>query len=94
MTIGFVEVSPRDGLQNEKTLLSVADKLELIDRAVRAGAKRIEVASFVNPKRVPQMAGAEELIAATTSPSSCTLVASARSTPRSLSTSPMVSTPG
>ena len=64
MTIGFVEVSPRDGLQNEKTLLSVADKLELIDRAVRAGAKRIEVASFVNPKRVPQMAGAEELIAA------------------------------
>jgi hydroxymethylglutaryl-CoA lyase len=64
MTLGFVEVSPRDGLQNEATILPLADKLELIDRAVKAGAKRIEVASFVNPARVPQMAGAEELIAA------------------------------
>ncbi len=62
--VTLVEVSPRDGLQNEKALPSVADKVELIVRASRAGAKRIEVASFVNPVRVPQMADAEAVIAA------------------------------
>ena len=62
--IEWVEVSPRDGLQNEKTILSTADKVELIARAVAAGARRIEVASFVNPKLVPQMADAEAVIAA------------------------------
>lgn len=62
--IEWVEVSPRDGLQNEKTILSTADKVELITRAVAAGARRIEVASFVNPKLVPQMADAEAVIAA------------------------------
>ena len=62
-SISFLEVSPRDGLQNEKTLISTADKLELIRRAIAAGAKRIEVTSFVNPKRVPQMADAEEVCA-------------------------------
>lgn len=62
--IEWVEVSPRDGLQNEKTILSSADKVELIARAVAAGARRIEVASFVNPKLVPQMADAEAVIAA------------------------------
>ncbi|PQZ84819.1 MULTISPECIES: hydroxymethylglutaryl-CoA lyase [unclassified Brevundimonas] len=60
----WVEVSPRDGLQNEKTILSTADKVALIERAVAAGARRIEVASFVNPKLVPQMADAEAVIAA------------------------------
>lgn len=62
--IEWVEVSPRDGLQNEKTILSTADKVELIARAVAAGARRIEVVSFVNPKLVPQMADAEAVIAA------------------------------
>lgn len=62
--IELVEVSPRDGLQNEKTIVSTADKVELIARAVAAGARRIEVASFVNPKLVPQMADAEAVIAA------------------------------
>lgn len=62
--IEWVEVSPRDGLQNEKTILSTADKVALIERAVAAGARRIEVASFVNPKLVPQMADAEAVIAA------------------------------
>ncbi len=62
--ITLVEVSPRDGLQNEKTILPTADKVELIARAVAAGAKRIEVASFVHPERVPQMADAEAVIAA------------------------------
>ncbi len=57
--VEIIEVSPRDGIQNEKTLLSTDTKLELIRRATEAGAGRIEVASFVNPKRVPQMADAE-----------------------------------
>ena len=56
-----MEVSPRDGLQNEKSLVSTADKLKLVQRALDAGCKRIEVTSFVHPKRVPQMADADEL---------------------------------
>ena len=62
--VDILEVSPRDGLQNEATILSTADKVELVDRAVRAGARRIEVTSFVNPSRVPQMADADEVMAA------------------------------
>ena len=62
--IEIVEVGPRDGLQNEKTLLEVSQKLEMIARLEAAGARRMEVVSFVNPKRVPQMAGAEEIMAA------------------------------
>lgn len=62
--IEIVEVGPRDGLQNEKTLLDVSQKLEMIHRLEDAGARRMEVVSFVNPKRVPQMAGAEEIMAA------------------------------
>jgi hydroxymethylglutaryl-CoA lyase len=62
-TIGFVEVGPRDGLQNEKMVIATADKLELVHRAIAAGARRIEVTSFVNPRRVPQMADAEEVCA-------------------------------
>ncbi|MEO1686371.1 MAG: hydroxymethylglutaryl-CoA lyase [Pseudomonadota bacterium] len=62
--VEIVEVSPRDGIQNEKTLLSLEDKLTLIRKAAAAGAGRIEVCSFVNPARVPQMAGAEEICAA------------------------------
>ena len=61
--VEIVEVGPRDGLQNEATVLSVEDRIELVDRAVAAGARRIEAVSFVNPKRVPQMAGAEEVMA-------------------------------
>jgi hydroxymethylglutaryl-CoA lyase len=62
-SIEFVEVGPRDGLQNEQVLISTSDKLDLIDHAIAAGARRIEVASFVNPKRVPQMADAESVCA-------------------------------
>ena len=61
--IEFLEVGPRDGLQNEKTLISTEHKLELIRRSIAAGARRIEVTSFVNPKKVPQMADAEEVCA-------------------------------
>ncbi len=60
--VEIVEVGPRDGLQNEPELLSLAVKREFIERAVGCGIRRIEVASFVNPKRVPQMADADELV--------------------------------
>lgn len=63
-SIEMVEVSPRDGLQNEPGFFPTADKLELIARAIAAGSKRIEVASFVHPGRVPQMADAEAVCAA------------------------------
>ena len=62
-SIEFVEVGPRDGLQNEKTLISTEAKLELVRRSIACGARRIEVTSFVNPKRVPQMADAEAVCA-------------------------------
>ncbi|KRA61732.1 3-hydroxy-3-methylglutaryl-CoA lyase [Caulobacter sp. Root655] len=62
--IQIVEVGPRDGLQNETLSLPVADRLALIRRLEAAGARRIETVSFVNPNRVPQMAGAEEIMAA------------------------------
>lgn len=57
----FCEVGPRDGLQNEATLLTVEQKLELIDGAAEAGVPIIEIGSFVNPKRVPQMADTDEV---------------------------------
>jgi hydroxymethylglutaryl-CoA lyase len=62
--VTIVEVGPRDGLQNEKAILSASDKVALIRRCVDAGARRIEAVSFVNPKRVPQMADAEAVMAA------------------------------
>ncbi|MCO5090893.1 hydroxymethylglutaryl-CoA lyase [Bosea sp. (in: a-proteobacteria)] len=60
--IEIVEVSPRDGLQNEPAAVSTQDKLALIDKLVAAGAKRIEATSFVDPRRVPQMADAEAVM--------------------------------
>jgi isopropylmalate/homocitrate/citramalate synthase len=57
------EVGPRDGLQNEHQVLPVETRLELIHRLAGSGLRRIEAASFVNPERVPQMAGAEEVAA-------------------------------
>lgn len=61
--VTVMEVSPRDGLQNEDALLTTEQKLTLIDHALNAGCKRIEVTSFVHPKRVPQMADAESVCA-------------------------------
>lgn len=69
--VEIIEVSPRDGIQNEKKILSTPVKLELIDRAVKAGAARIEVTSFVNPKRVPQMADADQVAAGLKRPVDC-----------------------
>jgi hydroxymethylglutaryl-CoA lyase len=61
--VEIVEVSPRDGLQNEDALVGTDDKLGLVDALVASGLGRIEVTSFVNPKRVPQLADAEALAA-------------------------------
>ena len=58
------EVGPRDGLQNEEQALLPETRAELVGRLAAAGLKRIEAASFVNPERVPQMAGAEEVVSA------------------------------
>jgi hydroxymethylglutaryl-CoA lyase len=59
---GIVEVSPRDGLQNERAVLETDAKVELITRAIAAGARRLESASFVHPKLVPAMADAEAVM--------------------------------
>lgn len=61
--VQIVEVAARDGLQNDPAELSTAQKIELVTRCVAAGVRRIEVASFVNPKRVPRMADAEAVLA-------------------------------
>ena len=62
--IEIVEVGPRDGLQNETAVVETPDKITFIQRLEAAGARRIEAVSFVNPRRVPQMAGAEEIMVA------------------------------
>ncbi len=64
MRVQVVDVGPRDGLQNEDRTLAPEVRAKLCDRLAAAGIPRVEAASFVNPKRVPQMAGAEEVMAA------------------------------
>jgi (R)-citramalyl-CoA lyase len=64
MRVGIVDVGPRDGLQNEEKTLSPQARAQLCDRLAAAGVPRVEAASFVNPRRVPQMGGAEEVMAA------------------------------
>ena len=64
MRVQVVDVGPRDGLQNEEKTLAPEVRAELCDRLAAAGVSRVEAASFVNPRRVPQMAGAEEVMTA------------------------------
>jgi hydroxymethylglutaryl-CoA lyase len=64
--VEIVEVSPRDGLQDEETALSTGAKIELIERSMDAGGRRIEAVSFVRPDRVPATADAEEVMAGVT----------------------------
>ena len=64
--VEIFEVGPRDGLQNEKQEIATADKIALVDCLSQAGFKRIEVASFVSPKWVPQMADSAEVLAGIT----------------------------
>lgn len=65
-TVEIFEVGPRDGLQNEARAIPTAEKVALIDLLSGAGFRRIEVASFVSPKWVPQMADSAEVLAAIT----------------------------
>jgi hydroxymethylglutaryl-CoA lyase len=60
--VEILEVGPRDGLQNEKTLVSTAAKVAYVERLVEAGLRRIEITSFVHPRLVPQMADAEQVL--------------------------------
>ena len=73
-SIELVEVGPRDGLQNEPDIIGTATKLDLIGRMIGYGARRLEVASFVHPQRVPQMADAEAVIAGLPDRADCTYV--------------------
>jgi len=65
-SVEIFEMGPRDGLQNEKRAIPVEEKIALVDCLSRAGFRRIEVASFVSPKWVPQMAGSSEVLAGIT----------------------------
>jgi hydroxymethylglutaryl-CoA lyase len=73
-TIELVEVGPRDGLQNEPDIIGTDTKLDLINRMIGYGARRLEVASFVHPARVPQMADAEAVIAGLPDRADCTYI--------------------
>ncbi len=64
MRVTLCDVGPRDGLQNDRETLAPAVRADLCDRLAATGLPRVEAASFVNPQRVPQMAGAEEVFAA------------------------------
>ena len=73
-SIELVEVGPRDGLQNEPDIVATADKLAMIENMIGYGARRLEVASFVHPQRVPQMADAEAVIAGLPDRKDCTYI--------------------
>ncbi|TYC69969.1 hydroxymethylglutaryl-CoA lyase [Stappia sp. BW2] len=60
--VTLFEMGPRDGLQNEKTFVPTAQKIDLVDRLSTCGFRKIEVTSFVSPKWVPQMADAQEVM--------------------------------
>jgi len=60
--VTVADVGPRDGLQNEPDVLAPAVRAELVDRLAGSGLRAVEIASFVDPRRVPQMAGAEEVV--------------------------------
>ncbi|WP_188068854.1 hydroxymethylglutaryl-CoA lyase [Brevibacillus brevis] len=62
MRVQIVEVGPRDGLQNESAIVPAAAKITLIQKLMAAGLKRIEASSFVNPKWIPQLADADEVL--------------------------------
>lgn len=62
----IIEVSPRDGLQNERSVIATKDKIELVDRLSQCGFSKIEVTGFVSPRWVPQMADAAEVMAGIT----------------------------
>ncbi len=74
-SVSIYEVSPRDGLQNEKPPIPLEGKLELLRALVRSGLRRIELTSFVSPRWVPQLADADELVRAASIPEGVTVSA-------------------
>src|SRR6266566_48588 len=64
MAVTLCDVGPRDGLQNEPDMLASSVRAELVNKLAAAGLRRIEAVSFVRDDRIPQMAGAEEVVAA------------------------------
>jgi hydroxymethylglutaryl-CoA lyase len=72
--VTITEVGPRDGLQNESRSIALADKVRLIDALSRTGLARIEAASFVSPKAIPQMTNASEVMAAIKRPAGVTYI--------------------
>ncbi|MGH8363475.1 MAG: hydroxymethylglutaryl-CoA lyase, partial [Gammaproteobacteria bacterium] len=60
-SVKIIEVGPRDGLQNEKTTVPAAVKIEFINRLSQTGLQTIEATSFVSPKWIPQLADADEV---------------------------------
>jgi hydroxymethylglutaryl-CoA lyase len=72
--VTVVEVGPRDGLQNEAALVPTSAKVAYLERLMAAGVRRIEAVSFVHPGRVPQMADAEEVLAAVSRPAGVSLI--------------------
>ncbi len=85
--VSITEVSPRDGLQNEPTIVPLVEKKALIEALVGSGLRRVEVTSFVSPKWVPQLADAAELVPTLTAPNGVTfsaLVPNARGLERAL----------
>ena len=60
--VSIVEMGPRDGLQNEKTPVSVGDRISFIERLLGAGLRTIEVGAFVSPKAIPQMVASDEVL--------------------------------
>jgi hydroxymethylglutaryl-CoA lyase len=61
-TIRIIEMGPRDGLQNEKMPVSVADRIAFVERLVDAGLRTVEVGAFVSPRAIPQMVGSDEVL--------------------------------
>ena len=74
-SVSVYEVSPRDGLQNERATVPLRSKLRLIDALVLAGLRRIEITSFVSPKWIPQLADADEVAQHAKAPSGVTFSA-------------------
>jgi hydroxymethylglutaryl-CoA lyase len=69
-SVRIVEVGPRDGLQNEKTPISVADRIAFIEALVRAGLHTVEVGAFVSPKAIPQMVNSDQVLRGVSHPDS------------------------
>jgi len=61
-TVRIVEVGPRDGLQNEKTPIGVADRINFIEALIGAGLDTVEVGAFVSPKAIPQMVNSDQVL--------------------------------